>query len=227
MDTTGGAPLLTVSGGKITTYRRLAESALAKLAPFFPQARSPWTARVTLPGGDFPRDQMTTLRGALMGSYPFLSDTLAGRLIHAYGTDARAIFGPATAVVDLGRDFGATLTEAGLRWRMAREWTQRAEDADWRRSKLGLRLTPDLIAELDARMAAAQGEMAGSAAQCPRRGRRLRAVGILRPAGAPVPGHRHPPAPATAPRLETRRRSGTRGRAPRGAPRPSRDSGRW
>lgn len=149
----GGAPLLNVFGGKITTYRRLAESALAKLAPVFPGAGGDWTARVPLPGGDFPHDGVAALIAGLRADYPFLTEDWAARLVRAYGTEARAILGAAREPADLGRDFGATLTEAELRWQMTREWARTPEDVIWRRSKLGLRMTPDQIAALAACMA--------------------------------------------------------------------------
>jgi glycerol-3-phosphate dehydrogenase len=163
LDTAGGAPLLNVFGGKITTYRRLAESALEKLMPFFPGAKGPWTARQAMPGGDFPHDGVAALRGALMAQYPFLTEPWAARLIRAYGTEARAVLGSATAAADLGRDFGATLTEAEVRWLMAREWARRAEDVVWRRTKLGLRMTADQIAALDAWMTGAAQAARGAA----------------------------------------------------------------
>jgi glycerol-3-phosphate dehydrogenase len=147
---TGGAPLLNVFGGKITTYRRLAESALAKLAPYFPQARGNWTARVPMPGGDFPVDGVAALTAALKRDYPFLSDYWAGRLIRAYGTEARVILGDAKSAADLGRDFGATLTEAETRWLITREYARSGTDIIWRRSKLGLRMTPEEITTLEA-----------------------------------------------------------------------------
>ncbi|HEX9857237.1 MAG TPA: glycerol-3-phosphate dehydrogenase [Paracoccaceae bacterium] len=148
-----GAPLLNVFGGKITTYRRLAESALAKLAPFFPQAGGAWTARVALPGGDFPHDGVAALRARLLADHPFLTEQWAARLIRAYGTEAWAVLGGARSQADLGRDFGATLTEAELRWLMRREYARRAADVVWRRSKLGLRLSAEQIAAIDAHMA--------------------------------------------------------------------------
>jgi glycerol-3-phosphate dehydrogenase len=151
---TAGAPLLNVFGGKITTYRRLAESALAKLAPVLPQARGPWTAGVALPGGDFPVDGVAALTAALRADYPFLDAYWAGRLIRAYGTEARAVLGDARMAEDLGRAFGATLTEAELRWLRSREYARTAEDVVWRRSKLGLRLSPEETAAVAAFMAA-------------------------------------------------------------------------
>ncbi len=147
-----GAPLLNVFGGKITTHRRLAESALAKLVPFFPAATPQWTARVPLPGGDFPHDGVAALTATLSAGYPFLTPYWAARLIRAYGTDAATLLGPAKSASDLGRDFGATLTAAEVRWLMTHEFATRAADVVWRRTKLGLRLTADQIAALDAFM---------------------------------------------------------------------------
>ena len=147
-----GAPLLNVFGGKITTYRRLAESALAKLVPYFPQANPQWTARVALPGGDFPHDGVAALTATLRARFPFLTPYWADRLIRAYGTQATALLGNAQSQTDLGHEFGATLTEAEVRWLMTHEFATRADDIVWRRTKLGLRLTPDQIAALDAWM---------------------------------------------------------------------------
>jgi len=150
-----GAPLLNVFGGKITTYRRLAESALEKLAPFFPNASGRWTARVPLPGGDFPHDGVARLTDDLKAQFPFLSDYWAGRLVRAYGSEAATVLGNANAAADLGRDFGATLTEAEVRWLVTHEFARAAADVVWRRTKLGLRMTVDQIAALDAFMIAA------------------------------------------------------------------------
>jgi len=150
---TGGAPLLNVFGGKITTYRRLAESALAKLQPFFPAAKPAWTARVALPGGDFPHDGVADLTLRLKAEHPFLTDYWAGRLIRAYGTEASGILGQATTAAALGRDFGGTLTEAEVLWLMRHEYAVTAADVVWRRSKLGLRMTAGEIESLDHFMA--------------------------------------------------------------------------
>ncbi len=144
-----GAPMLNIFGGKITTYRRLAESALDKIAPFFPGTPGKWTAGVALPGGDFAVDGVAKLIDDLMVAYPFLTLTWAKRLIRAYGTDARELLGPARTAADLGQDFGATLTETEVRWLMTHEFAQTAEDVVWRRSKLGLRLDKGQIAALD------------------------------------------------------------------------------
>ena len=154
LDTTG-APLLNVFGGKITTYRRLAESALEKLAGVFPQAGPSWTAGVAMPGGDFPVDGVAALTAALRRDHPFLDAYWAGRLIRAYGTEAGAVLGGAATAADLGQGFGATLTEAEVLWLMRHEYARTAADVVWRRSKLGLRLGADQISAVDAFMAQA------------------------------------------------------------------------
>ncbi|CAM5395638.1 glycerol-3-phosphate dehydrogenase [Frigidibacter albus] len=150
LDATGGAPVLNVFGGKITTYRRLAESALAKLRPHFPGLAPGWTAQVPLPGGDFPVDGVASLVEQLKAAHPFLTAPWAARLVRAYGTEAAELLGGAQTAADLGRHFGATLTEAELRWLGAKEYARTAEDVVWRRSKLGLRLDGAQIAEIDA-----------------------------------------------------------------------------
>lgn len=145
-----GAPLLNVFGGKITTYRKLAENALKKLGH-----DGAWTAGVALPGGDFPVGDMTKLQRDLMAGYPFLSEKWAIRLTRAYGTDAAVMLGDAVAEADLGADFGAMITARELDWLKTHEFAQTADDVVWRRSKLGLRLTADQIAAIDAYLKAA------------------------------------------------------------------------
>jgi len=148
-----GPPLLNVFGGKITTYRRLAESALAQLLPYFPGRGGNWTARVPLPGGDFPHDGFDALVARLSAAHPFLAPAQARRLARAYGTEAFALLDGARAAADLGRDFGAGLTEREVRWLRDREWARTAEDVVWRRTKLGLRMTATEIATLGDYMA--------------------------------------------------------------------------
>ncbi len=149
IDRSAGAPVLNVFGGKITTYRRLAEGALAKIGTVLPLRKGPWTAGAPLPGGDFPVAGVGALIAGLRKDYPFLTDFWARRLVRAYGTEARAILGRAARPEDLGRDFGATLSEAELRWLMTREFARTAEDVLWRRSRLGLRMTADQARALD------------------------------------------------------------------------------
>ncbi len=139
----GLARLLSIFGGKITTFRKLAEAALAQLAPHLPApaGRSTgWTGREPLPGGDFPMDGFDDTLAALRRDYPFLPPPLAFRLLRAYGTRTRALLGRARAMDDLGRDHGAGLTDAELRYLVRQEWARCADDVAWRRSKLGLRL---------------------------------------------------------------------------------------
>lgn len=147
--TDGGAPMLNVFGGKITTYRKLAEAALEKIGTVFPAMSGPWTAGVALPGGDFPVEGFDALVDGLARDYPFLSARQARRLVRAYGTEAREILGNAASVEDLGREFGAGLCAREVTWLMTREFARTAEDVVWRRSKLGLRMSAEEIAELD------------------------------------------------------------------------------
>jgi glycerol-3-phosphate dehydrogenase len=135
----GAAPLLTVYGGKLTTFRRLAEDALARLASFFPRAQ-PWTATSTLPGGDFVYDGFAMLVQRTQQQWPFLRNAHAERLVGAYGTRVEQVLQAAREPQDLGACFGADLTMAEVRYLMTKEWAQTADDVLWRRSKLGLRL---------------------------------------------------------------------------------------
>ncbi|WGW05018.1 glycerol-3-phosphate dehydrogenase [Tropicibacter oceani] len=151
-----GAPLLNIFGGKITTYRRLAESAMDKLADHLPGLAGAWTAGVPLPGGDFPVTGVDRLIDDLRARFAFLGDRWARRMVRAYGTEAAEILGTAKTPADLGRDFGATLTEAEVIWLMDKEYARTAEDVVWRRNKLGLRLSAAQIAALDDWMAARQ-----------------------------------------------------------------------
>ena len=145
-----GAPLLNVFGGKITTYRRLAEAALEKLHPHLPGAGRPWTKHAPLPGGDFPWDSVAARIARLKAAYPFLTPETARRLFRAYGTDVERILGQATCPADLGEDFGAGLTEAEVAWLVDNEFARTSEDILWRRSKLGLRIGPEGTRALEA-----------------------------------------------------------------------------
>jgi len=148
----GEAPLLTVYGGKITTYRRLAEDALGKLAHFFPRSRA-WTARSALPGGDFIYDGVHALIARTQRHWPFLAADHARRLVHAYGTRVDEVLKVVQSPADLGMRFGADLTEVEVRYLMAKEWAQTADDVLWRRTKLGLRFTDAQRAALERFMA--------------------------------------------------------------------------
>jgi glycerol-3-phosphate dehydrogenase len=150
-DDSGGAPVLSIFGGKITTYRRLAEEALERLEAALPEAvsRAGWTATAPLPGGDFPTTGFAALADDLLRDFPWLARRHALRLAGAYGAQARAMLAGAQAMDDLGRAFGASLTEREVRHLIDLEWAQSADDIVWRRSKLGLRMTPAEIAALD------------------------------------------------------------------------------
>ncbi len=145
----GQPALLTIFGGKITTYRRLAEEALAKLAPWLGEALPSWTRDQPLPGGDLPVDGVDDLAREVEQSCPALDPATAHRVARAYGTGAKDIFADAISVADLGRDFGAGLYEREVLHLAANEWAMTAADIVWRRSKLGLKMTPDEIKGLD------------------------------------------------------------------------------
>jgi len=154
LDVPEGLPVLSVFGGKITTYRKLAEHALEKLEPYLRSGGAPWTGDTALPGGDFATGSVSELTNRLLHDYPFLAQRHAARLTRAYGTNARVVLGRAASVAELGRDFGHTLTEREVRYLMAHEFAQTAEDVVWRRSKLGLWLAKEQVAALDEWMAA-------------------------------------------------------------------------
>jgi glycerol-3-phosphate dehydrogenase len=154
----GSPPLLSIFGGKITTYRRLAEAALAILSRHLSPARKSagWTGRDALPGGDFPADGFEALVNATAARYPFLAGETVRRLVRAYGTRAERLIGRAKTSSDLGRTFGADLTEAEVVYLARNEWAMSAADIVWRRSKLGLRMSAGEIQDLDAYLGALQ-----------------------------------------------------------------------
>jgi glycerol-3-phosphate dehydrogenase len=150
VDENGKAPMLSVFGGKITTYRHLAESAVAKLAGWLPElGGTGWTADKPLPGGDFAVDGAEGLATSLHADYPFLDTATTHRLTRSYGTLARQWLDSAQSATALGQDFGHGLTAAEVDYLMAEEWAQTAEDILWRRSKLGLRFDAEQIAALE------------------------------------------------------------------------------
>jgi len=145
-----GAPLLNVFGGKITTYRKLAEAALAKIARYFVNLPGDWTAGVALPGGDFPVDGVPSITNGLMEKYPFLDAKWTARLVRTYGTLAADVLGEANSVADLGTYFGENLYAREVEWAIENEWVRSAEDLVWRRTKLGLTLSRVEVAEIEA-----------------------------------------------------------------------------
>jgi glycerol-3-phosphate dehydrogenase len=151
------APLLTVYGGKITTYRRLAEAAMARLGRFF-EPRPPWTAEAPLPGGEFAPEKFDDLVASTIARWPFLSEPHARRLLRAYGRRTERILGGARSLDDLGERFTGDLTVAEVRYLVEHEWARTAEDVLWRRSKLGLRATPEQVMALDRFIATVAGD---------------------------------------------------------------------
>jgi glycerol-3-phosphate dehydrogenase len=146
----GLAPLLSIFGGKLTTYRRLAEHALDDLKRFFPQMTGAWTADAPLPGGDIPDDNIKAYARDFAERHAFLPCETAERLVHAYGRRADEVIGDAKSLDDLGRDFGAGLSEAEVRFLAEKEWAQSADDVLWRRSKLGLRVAGEQAQAINA-----------------------------------------------------------------------------
>lgn len=155
----GEAPLLTVYGGKITTHRKLAEAALRQIGHFF-EAMPPWTAGSRLPGGEFPPDGFDALVAEAMGRWPFLSAAHAHRLLRAYGRRIERFLEDAKSMDDLGPSFGGDLTGAEVRYMVENEWARNADDVLWRRSKIGLKATPDDRAALDRFITSLNGKMA-------------------------------------------------------------------
>ncbi len=145
----GRAPLLSVFGGKLTTYRRLAEHALEKLQPLLGFSRGPWTATARLPGGDIPGADLDGFLDRLKASRPWLPAAVAERYGRAYGTRAERILGRAAKPADLGQSLGDGIFEAELDYLVAHEWARTAEDVLWRRSKLGLEVRPQARAALE------------------------------------------------------------------------------
>lgn len=136
-----GAPLVSVFGGKITTYRKLAEAVLERLAPAL-GARREWTGREPLPGGDFGGATFAELHAAYVARYPRLAAQWLERLLRRHGTNSAAILGDARTEADLGRSFGGGLFEREVRYLADHEWATAAEDVLWRRTKFGLRTSP-------------------------------------------------------------------------------------
>jgi glycerol-3-phosphate dehydrogenase len=134
------APLLTVYGGKITTYRRLAEAAMGLIGHYF-HLQSAWTALAAVPGGDFAYGRFDAQVEKARARWPFLSVPQAHRLVGAYGTRIDRVLGSAASREALGPFFGPELSAAEVRYLMAQEWAETAEDVLWRRSKLGLTLS--------------------------------------------------------------------------------------
>lgn len=155
-DADGRAPILSVFGGKITTYRHLAESAVGRLAGYLPVLAGPgWTRAKPLPGGDFPMDGAANLARKLLTEYPFVPPMLMSRYVRSYGTRTRLLLGNAAGISDLGLDFGHGLYAVEVDYLRRTEWAKSVDDILWRRSKLGLRFSQEQRAVLERYLEAA------------------------------------------------------------------------
>jgi glycerol-3-phosphate dehydrogenase len=153
-----GAAALSIYGGKITTYRKLAEHALEELAPFLPRMAPRWTAHAPLPGGDLPAGGLDELVSELTGRYSELPPDFLRSLAHRHGTRASTITDDARTMADLGEDFGQGLTAAEIDYLVDEEWARTGDDVLWRRTKCGLgmpQVNRDRVAAYVARMARA------------------------------------------------------------------------
>ena len=137
------APILSVFGGKITTYRRLAERALERLARWFPQMGKPWTAGAPLPGGDIAGAHVATWLDDFAAQYPELPGELLSALVRRHGTLAGEVLGIVRRLDDLGEHFGGGLYAREIDYFIAHEWAREGEDVLWRRTKAGLHLSPE------------------------------------------------------------------------------------
>ncbi len=168
VDADAGATRLTVYGGKLTTYRRLAEQALEKLGPHLPaRTGGPWTAGAPLPGGDVPGGDLAALRASLAARHPWLAPATLRRLVRAYGTRAERLLAAARGPDDLGRHFGQGLYERELRYLVEAEFAGDAQDVLWRRSKLGLHMTGEEREAVGAWFAQSAPRQTGGSAGAP------------------------------------------------------------
>ncbi len=151
----GEAPLLSLYGGKITTYRKLAESVLARLAPSLPPMGPPWTEKAALPGGDFHPQRFGDEVERLKRSRPALGDKLATRLVRTYGSRAWEMTASLDGGGDLGHPFGGDLHPFEVDYLLSREWARSAADILWRRTRLGLLFDREQTASLEGYVARA------------------------------------------------------------------------
>ena len=142
------APLLSVFGGKLTTYRKLAESALTHLQPFFPTMKKPWTEKALLPGAEN-LVSVELLIQQLIQAVQDVSVQLASRWAHAYGSRVWIFLNNISMLHELGQDFGHGLYAQEVDYLVNQEWVIKSSDILWRRSKLGLEFTETEIQALD------------------------------------------------------------------------------
>jgi glycerol-3-phosphate dehydrogenase len=142
-DVDGAAPILSVFGGKITTFRKLSEHALEKLRPYFRSMSGPWTADTPLPGGDIAAADFDAFAAGVRYEYPALPHQVVDHYARLYGTRAYELLGGARALDDLGRHFGGALYQREAEFLRREEWASTPEDILERRTKHGLHLTAD------------------------------------------------------------------------------------
>lgn len=140
-DTRKGAPVLSVYGGKITTYRKLADDAMSMLAEHLSVSKTDWTKTAPLPGGDIPDADFDTFLSATEKQFPWLDNAVCYDLARNYGTRISQLLKGCSAVEDLGISFGGGLYQTEVDYLIANEWAQTTDDILWRRSKKGLRLS--------------------------------------------------------------------------------------
>lgn len=148
LDKAKGAPILSVFGGKITTYRELAEDAMDSVVEVLGADPKRWTEHAHLPGGDIPGAAFEEYCEGLFQKFAWIDEAVLHRLARAYGTRVPQILGDAKTTADLGTDFGGGLYEVEVRYLQETEFVTQAEDLLWRRSKLGLHLSDEEIAQL-------------------------------------------------------------------------------
>ncbi|MCB9963684.1 MAG: glycerol-3-phosphate dehydrogenase [Rhodospirillales bacterium] len=159
LETAFGPPLLNIFGGKLTTFRKLAEQACDAISDYFPNSTGKWTARAVLPGGNIPVRAFDAFVTETQARYSWADPDMLTRYARAYGTRMERIFAKAHAVQDLGTHYGDHIYEAEIRYLIAEEWARSTEDILWRRSKLGLHIAPQTRAALDQAVPALVKEM--------------------------------------------------------------------
>ncbi|WP_422372223.1 glycerol-3-phosphate dehydrogenase [Hoeflea sp.] len=151
-DGDNSARIINVFGGKITTYRRLAEALLGKIEDAIGARGAPWTRNSALPGGEFDVGEFEDLLAKVGARYPFLDATNCERLVRAYGLKCHEFLGAAKSHEDLGEHFGHGLTGSEVRYLMSEEWAWTSADVLWRRSKLGIRFSQEQTDRLETYM---------------------------------------------------------------------------
>lgn len=163
-DQQGHAPLLSVFGGKLTTYRKLAEHALEKLAKYYPDIGPAWTKNCVLPGGDIAghrEDYAVSLRQR----YPFIDIRLARHLARTYGSKSEIILHNSRQIEDLGQHFGHDFYEAELRYLVEHEWAYQVDDVLWRRTKRGMWLNDEQKTRVSEWLAQHLGQLSSQAVE--------------------------------------------------------------